>query len=150
MGSKARTNLVSRLGPPSLAQEGRSKLSPPRSRENIDAAQNQAHLARGGHSFLGVDTEGTREGAPQGGCQALQSALSALFASPSSGRGVPAPLGTVQRYGLPAGSDQRSAAGPWQSSRASPGRAGGLCPVTTGALCSAQACQTCARPANPF
>lgn len=64
----------------------------------------------------------------------------ALSASPFSGRGIPAPLGTVQRHGLPAGPDQGGAAGPWQSPRTSPGGAGGLCSVTTG---------HCAMPGHP-
>lgn len=106
-------------------------VSPHRHKGNAGVAQDEVYPACEGHSCWEWRTPG--RGLPR--VEAMPQCPPCL---PSSGRGVSAPLGTVQRYGLPAGPDQRGAAGPWQPPRASPGGAGGLCPVTTGALCNAQ------------
>lgn len=60
-GSEARTKPVARLGLLPWP------MSPHRYKGNAGVAQGQVYLACEGHSFLGVDTEDTREGAPQGG-----------------------------------------------------------------------------------
>lgn len=69
----AQRELAAWLGSPSLAQEGRFEPMSLRYRKTTGAAQDQAHLACGGHSFLGVCTVATWEGAPQGRGPASQS-----------------------------------------------------------------------------
>lgn len=109
-----------------------------RYRKTIGAGQDQAHVACGVTAFWGYVEWVLGRRLPRPEAQPPR-APHALSASSSSGGGVPAPLGAVQRHGLPAGPHQGSATGPWQPPRASAGGAGGLCPVTSrapGSVCA--------------